>query len=193
MLLMRINVLPSLGNIFSRKAILIDNTNILIREIRPLAQLVTVAAHEEIVLDSIKYHEPGLANKFLRLTTPLPVSLQYDELVLIVRGKVMAGIDLEQLRLADVSVSKDSVSITLPAATVLDVIMNPSDVETFSEKGEWEAEEVTILKESARTILRQRALKQGLLQKANLQATLILKNFLQAAGFKKIQVVVREL
>jgi hypothetical protein len=191
MLLMRINILPPLGNIFYRQPLKIDNTNILIKEIKPLAQLVTVTAYQELVIDSIKYHRPGLTDQLIRMTTPVPTSTQYDELVLIARGRVMGGTDLEKLRKEDLYVKNDSASVLLPASSVLDVIINPSDFETFSEKGVWESEEVTILKESARSILEKQAIQQGLLQKADLQAILIMKNFLQAAGFKKIQVAIR--
>ncbi len=128
----------------------------------------------------------------LRMASPVPVNTNYDELVLIAHGRVIAGTDLDKIGVADVYVTKDSASILLPSAIVLDVIINPSDFETFSEKGIWESEEVTILKESARGILQKRALQQGLLQKANLQAILTMKKFLLAAGFKKINVAVNQ-
>jgi Protein of unknown function (DUF4230) len=190
-LLMRVNLLPSLGNIFYRQPLKIDNTGILVKEIRPLAQLVTVTAYDELVIDSIKYNRPGFTDQLIRITTPLPIATNYDELVLIARGRVIAGTDLNKLNTSDVFVLKDSASVILPAATVLDVIINPSDFETFSEKGTWESEEVTILKETARSILQKRVVQQGLLQKANLQATVVMKNFLLAAGFKKINVQIK--
>jgi Protein of unknown function (DUF4230) len=192
LLLMRVNFLPSLGNIFYRQPMQIDDTKILIKEIRPLGQLVTVTAYDELVMDSIKYNKPGVADQLLRMASPVPVNSNYDELVLIAHGRVLAGTDLNKIAVTDVYVKKDSASVLLPPAVVLDVIINPSDFETFSESGIWESEEVTILKESARTILQKRALQQGLLQKANLQAVLTIKNFLSAAGFKKINVAINQ-
>jgi hypothetical protein len=190
-LLMRINILPSLGNIFYRQPLMIDNTKILIKEIRPLAQLTTVTAYDELVMDSVKYNPPGLADKLLHMATPIPINTNYDELVIIARGRVIAGTDLDKLTAADLFVEKDSASIVLPQATLLDVIINPSDFETFSEKGIWESEEVNFVKESARSVMQTRAIRQGILQKANLQAVIIMRNFLLAAGFKKISVTVR--
>lgn len=192
LLLMRVNFLPSLGNIFYRQPMQIDDTKILIKEIRPLGQLVTVTAYDELVMDSIKYNKPGVADQLLRMASPVPVNSNYDELVLIAHGRVLAGTDLNKIAATDVYVKKDSASVLLPPAVVLDVIINPSDFETFSESGIWESEEVTILKESARNILQKRALQQGLLQKANLQAVLTIKNFLSAAGFKKINVAINQ-
>jgi hypothetical protein len=190
-LLMRINILPSLGNIFYRQPLMINDTKILIKEIRPLAQLTTITAYDEVVMDSVKYNSPGLADKLLHMAMPVPVNTNYDELVIIARGRVTAGADLNKLAGADVFVKKDSASIILPAATVLDVIINPSDFETFSEKGDWESEEVSFVKESARNILKNRALRQGILEKANLQAVITMRNFLLALGFKKINVTVK--
>jgi hypothetical protein len=190
-LLMRINILPSLGNIFYRQPLMIDNTKILIKEIRPLAQLTTVTAYDELVMDSVKYNPPGLADKLLHMATPIPINTNYDELVIIARGRVIAGTDLDKLTADDLFVEKDSASIVLPQATLLDVIINPSDFETFSEKGIWESEEVNFVKESARSVMQTRAIRQGILQKANLQAVIIMRNFLLAAGFKKISVTVR--
>lgn len=191
-LLMRINILPSLGNIFYRQPLMIDNTKILIKEIRPLAQLTTIIAYDEVVMDSVKYHSPGgLVDKLLHMATPIPVNSNYDELVIIARGRVIAGADLNKLTTTDVFVQKDSASIIIPAASVLDVIINPSDFETFSEKGDWESEEVSFVKESARNIIKNRALRQGILQKANLQSVITMRNFLLALGFKKISVTVK--
>lgn len=190
-LLMRINILPSLGNIFYRQPLMIENTKILIKEIRPLAQLTTITAYDEIVMDSVKYHKPGLADKLLHMALPVPVNINYDELVIVARGRVIAGADLNKLATTDVFVQKDSASIILPAATILDVIINPSDFETFSEKGDWESEEVNFVKESARNIIKNRALRQGIVEKANLQAVITMRNFLLALGFKKINVTVK--
>jgi Protein of unknown function (DUF4230) len=192
LLLMRVNFLPSLGNIFYRQPMQIDDTKILIKEIRPLAQLVTVTAYDELVMDSVRYNQPGVTDQLLRMASPVPININYDELVLIAHGRIIAGTDLNKIGITDVYVNKDSASVLLPSATVLDVIINPSDFETFIEKGIWESEEVTILKESARGILQKRALQQGLLQKANLQAVLTIKNFLLAAGFKKTNVAVKQ-
>jgi Protein of unknown function (DUF4230) len=190
-LLMRINILPSLGNIFYRQPLMIDDTKILIKEIRPLAQLTTITAYDEVVMDSVKYKKPGLTDKLLHMAMPVPVNSNYDELVIIARGRVIAGSDLNNLATNDVFVQKDSASLILPIATVLDVIINPSDFETFSEKGDWESEEVSFVKESARNIIKNRALRQGILEKANLQAVITMRNFLLALGFKKINVTVK--
>ena len=73
-----------------------------------------------------------MANSALRRIglIPLPIP-EKRTLVLIVKGKVIAGIDLKTLTEKDLYVKDDSVSITLPAAKILEVITNPSDIETF--------------------------------------------------------------
>lgn len=92
----------------------------------------------------------------------------------------------------DVFVNQDSVSIYLPSAVIRDVIINPSDIETFYESGRWSNEEMTILKMSARAKLLQEAANLGLIQNANLKARSVIEQFLKAAQFKKIVVKMRE-
>jgi hypothetical protein len=59
-LLQQANIIPSFKNIFKPKAVLIDNTPILITEIKSMAQLMTITVYDEVVLDSVKYAQPWI-------------------------------------------------------------------------------------------------------------------------------------
>ena len=82
----------------------------------------------------------------------------------------------------------DSVSLLLPRAEILDAIMNPSDFETFSETGEWSSEAVTAVKVKARKKMIEKALQQGILNKADARSTALLENFLRGFGFRKVTI-----
>jgi len=190
-LLQQANIIPSFKNIFKPKAVQIDNTPILITEIKSLAQLMTNTVYDEVVIDSVKNTQPGLIGKILSYASPLPVHGSYSELVLIAKGKVIAGTNLQELTEKDFTVVEDSVSVTVPSATILDIITNPSDIETFSETGNWTPNEITIVKLQAKKKLVYRALEQNILQKANQQSLLLIDKFLRAAGFEKVTVRTR--
>lgn len=181
--------LPSLKNIFRPQPVTIENTPILIKEINEMARLCTITVFDEVVADSavIKMKSPvdmllpdfsGFAN--------LPVTGK--RIVIVGKGMVVAGVDLKKLNERSVVVEGDSVSLTLPAAEITDVIMNPSDFEIFSETGEWSSEAVTAVKVKARNKMIARALDRGILGQANTRSTALLENFLRGLGFKKVQV-----
>lgn len=189
LLLLNIKWLPSFKNIFNQQPVTIDNTPILIKEINELAQLCTITAFDEVVADSvvIKMKSPveallpdisGFGN--------LPVTGK--RLVIIGRGKLIAGVDLKKLNEHSIFVKGDSVSLMLPPAEILDAIMNPADFETFSETGDWSSEAVIAVKVKARTKMIDKALQQGILNKANIRSIALLENFLRGFGFKKVQV-----
>lgn len=187
-LLGKLNILPSFRDIFSSKAIQIDETPILIKEIRELAELTTMASFDEVVVDSVKADPATLAIKTITGLSLNPLSPGYDQLVLICKGKVTAGTNLSLLSPADIYREKDSVSMGLARAVILDVIINPSDVETFMERGEWPGEAFEKVKMQAREKMKQRAISEDILGKANARSRLLMENFLRQSGFTKVHV-----
>jgi len=159
-----------------------------IKEIKAIAELNTATMYQEIVLDSVAISSspvPVMINPFS--FSPRPVILK-KEIVLIIKGRVTAGIDLKNISDKEVFVQDDSVSIKMPAAKITDVFLNPSGIETFYEQGSWSNEEVTLVKQSARRKLLAEADRQQLLKKANIKARAVLEQFLRAAQFKKINI-----
>jgi hypothetical protein len=108
--------------------------------------------------------------------------------VIIGRGKVIAGTDLKNLKQEDLHVSGDSISIVLPHAKILQTIMNPSDFETFDEKGNWNETAVTALKIKIRNRINFHALEQNILQQADARGKNIIETFLRNTGFKRINI-----
>lgn len=185
-ILRKTNIIPSFEDIFSAKPIRMEETPMVVREIHELAQLATMSAQDEVVADSVRLGTTDVIAHLL----PIPNGLvSPDRLVIVGKGTVVAGMDLKNIREEDIRITKDSVSITLPKAAILEVIMNPSDFSTFSEEGEWTPEAVTKVKMKARDILVKRALDHGLLSMAQSRGEMIMRNFLSAAGFKKVAIL----
>ena len=122
------------------------------------------------------------------VTIAAPIKYLDDEIVLIGKGKILAGIDLAALKEKDIYVNDDSVSITLPKTEILQVITNPSDFETFDEKGNWTDSEVTAVKIKLRNKMIADAMQQNILPKATAVANVMMENFLRSVGFKKVNV-----
>ncbi|MEO6358187.1 MAG: DUF4230 domain-containing protein, partial [Ferruginibacter sp.] len=64
------------------------------------------------------------------------------------------------------------------------------DFETFEETGSWTDDEVRAVKQKLKDKLIITVLRQNIIQKAGDKAKLIMENFLQDAGFKKVTVTV---
>ncbi len=190
-LLQKIIWLPSFNKIFKSRPVVIDNTPVLIKEINELAQLVTITAYDEVVVDSVKFNANELAVRTITGISLNPLQPPFERLVLIAKGKTVAGTDLKRLREGDVFIQKDSVSVQLPNARILDVIVNPSGFETFIETGEWSSDAVAKVKIKARDKMTGRALSNQILQKADAKSKLLLENFLRAVGFEKVHVKIK--
>jgi hypothetical protein len=187
-LLGKMNIMPSFSDIFKSKAIQIDETPLLIKEIKELALLTTMVSIDEVVVDSVTSDPATLAIKAITGLSLNPLSPGYNHLVLICKGRVTAGTDLAGLNSTDIFRDKDSVSLGLPPARILDIIINPSDVETFIENGDWTTEAFEKVKIKARENMLARALSEDIIGKANKRARLLMENFLRQSGFTKVHV-----
>jgi Protein of unknown function (DUF4230) len=190
-ILAKVNWLPNWLNPFRAREIVIDETPVLIDEMKSIAQLMTLETRDEVVVDSTEYLG-GIQSSPLALINPALIVPSKRTLVLIGKGKIIAGVDLKEIHDSDIVISKDSVHLFLPKAKILDAIINPSDFETFDEKGVWTAAEVQSLKAKLKQKMMDRFMQQNNLTKANERAILVMKNFLGALGFKKSLIELRK-
>ena len=182
----KINILPSFKDIFSSKPVLIEETPILIKEINTLSQLITVTYSDEVVMDTVKF---GIGiPSLVPIIGGSMLSPALDKLVIIGRGKVIAGTDLKKMQENDITQIGDSININLPFSTILETILNPSDFETFIEKGNWSETAVTALKVKIRNEMNNRAMKQNILHQADVRSKKIIESFLKNTGFKKVEI-----
>lgn len=186
-LLQKIKVIPSLKDLFGAKPVVIDETPVLIKDIKSIGQLITYSFYDEAVADSvITTRGSAFVNAFNRLA-PVPMLPTADkQLVLIGRGKVLAGIDLSLLTDTGLIIKDDTITLILPKPQIFATILNPGDFETFIEQGNWTNEEVILVKLKARRKIEAHALQQNILEKAGTKAKEIFKNFFKNMGFKKV-------
>lgn len=168
------NLLPSWKDIFSSKPVVIDDTPVLIKEIKALGEIITATLYDEVVVDSI------VKRRFPQLP------LTDDKIVIIARGKVLAGINMKELTDNSVRVSGDTAWMKSPQVKFLDVIINPGDYETFEETGKWKPDAVIAVKLKAKDLIIQHAYNKQLLNFAGSKAKAVLQDFLNAAGFKTV-------
>ena len=191
LLLLKTNWFDSLKNIFKAQPVVIDNTPILIKEINELAQLCTITAYDEVVVDSTVIHPKSAVEMILpdfSKFSGLPVTDK--RIVLIGKGQITAGVDLKKLQPQHFFIHEDSIALKLPSPEILDAIINPSGFETFDEMGEWSSEAVNAVKVKARNKMIERALQQKILEKAGQRSVTLMENFLRSAGFKKVTVAI---
>ena len=186
-LLNTLGKIPSMRSLFTAEKVVIDQTPILIKDIKTIAQLVTVTAYDEVVVDSLVYNRAAAVFDMFRSVTPLAMlPSPQKQLVLIGRGKVLAGTNLQKLNDQSIVIHNDTAWIQLPQAEILEAIINPSDFETFEESGKWSDDEVIAVKVKARDKMISRAIERGILEKADKKANAVIENFLHSAGFKVV-------
>jgi len=185
--------LPSFSSWLAAKPVVIDETPLVITEIKKIAELHTAKLYCEVVADSVIISPAEAAIMVLRGSGAFPilpggVFTGGKKMVLIAKGRVIAGIDLSLVTEKNLVVKNDSVWLTLPSSKILDIITNPSDFEVFTEEGQWSSEEVIAIKQKAVGIMRAEALNRGLTNEANERAKLLMGNFLKASGFVWVEV-----
>jgi hypothetical protein len=188
-ILQRMDVLSSAGNFFKPKPVLIDDTPLLVREIRELTELITITSFDEVVVDSTKP-----STDIINSITGLPINPfvpPVDKIVIVAKGSVQAGTDLRRLMESDILVEEDSVAVILPQAEILEVIVNPSGFTTFSESGVWSPDAVNLVKAKAKRAMEVRAFQKNVLSLANQRSKMLMENFLRAVGFRKVSVLIR--
>jgi hypothetical protein len=181
-----------LTSVFKPKPVKLENTTLVLAGIKGLATLQTAKMYAEVVVDSTAMGKEDVSVRVLtNLVMPYPL---FDpipaekKLVIIAKGWVVAGVDLQQLQEKDIVVNKDSVSINLPTASITEVIMNPSDIEIFDETGRWEANAIQQVQLKAKNTLLQKAAEKNLLATANQKAVQSIGSFLRGAGFRAITI-----
>jgi hypothetical protein len=187
-LLQQLNLIPAFGKWFRSEPVMIDNTPVLVENIRDMSQLITIVSFDEVVVTQDDVQEGRFIDNFLRNPSFDPMK---KKISIIVKGRIFAGMDLKELKETDLFVKGDSASISLPPVKILDAIVNPSDYEIFIEEGRWETDEVNQLVIAARERMLKRAKEKGLLIKAQAKAKAVMESFFRSVGFKKLAVLVK--
>jgi len=176
--LAKIGLLPSLGSIFRAQQPRIDETPVIIQQVKNITQMFTQTFYDEYVYDT------GI------IRTPL---LKLNKrLIFIAKGEVISGFDLSDLSEKSIIRREKSIVVKLPPARILDVIINPSGFETFIEEGEITFEESKKFHEDARRIFDRNAREKGILKNSAEQGRQMLEKFFRLLGFETVDIIIPE-
>ncbi len=187
-LLGKLDILPSIGDLFRSKKVEIDQTPLVIQQIKPLAQLITITAYTEVAADSTR--KTTLGERLGDVFNPFSLGVHTTRSLIVVGNVVVhAGVNLEKLTPERLYISGDSVHLELPPAEILDVIVNPSGTDIFLEEGEWDNAAVIAMKNEIKAKAVEEVKQRGVLFQAEERAREVLQNFFAAAGFRKVVIV----
>ncbi len=187
--------IPSMSHWFSARPVRIDETPLIISEIKSIAELHTTRLYCEVVTDSMVMTKTDVILNALQNTLVtgafIPSGMAGSKkIVIVAKGQVHAGIDLNQVKEENIRVSGDSAFLSLPSARIIEVISNPSDFEVFMEEGDWASNEIAAVKQKAIRQMTDEANRRGLVNQANEKAASLMKSFLLSSGFTyaKVQI-----
>ena len=158
----------------------IERTAAIVEQVRSIGELSSAGFYEELVLtdrDESYFSELMRASGLSRLTGS-------GDFVIICKGRVRAGFDLTKIQESDFSFSGDTLRLILPPVEILDVVLNPADYEHFS--GHRTHEETTAILLQAKQRLRSDAIREGILNQAELSAEAHLRRLLSAMGYRDV-------
>ena len=161
----------------------LSDTREVLTQVRRINQFTTAYYCEDVVMH---YTKRGSQKPFLGR-----IRGAQDELVLICQGTVTAGFDLSSPPESNLYVQSDTLTLYLPEAEVIDVLMNPSQTEYYVEKGKWDYNsQVQPILTEARRRLEQHAIDNGLIEKANSEGIDQLYHLFHSFGFRVINITV---
>lgn len=176
--LAKLGLLPSLPSLFRVGPPPIEETPVIIQQVKNIAQMFTQTFYDEYVYDT------GLIRT--------PVFNQDKRLIFIAKGEVIAGFDLSALSESSIIRRERTIVVKLPPARVLEVVINPSGFETFIEKGVITFEESKKYHEDARRIFERNALRKGILRNSAEQGREMLEKFFRLLGFETVDIIIPE-
>ena len=116
-----------------------------------------------------------------------------DHLVCIYRGALRLGIDMQEIREENISVSDDSLSISLPQVGLLDDrFIDEARTEIFFESGQWSAYAHDELYHRAKEQMKARALTAENRNRTQQLAEQQVRQLFQAMGYKHVAVTFQE-
>ena len=167
----------------------IMDTTTVVTEIKKISEFTTYTYIDELIIHEKKTEEKENKGHLFGIgKKDVPDTLR-SEIVMIVSGVTRAGYDLGKVSENDIRISRDTISVNLPAIEIFDVIVNPSDTKMFVEEGKWSHEEVSQMQVNCRNQMHQNALDRGILKKANEVGKEKVENIFKALGFKVVTII----
>jgi hypothetical protein len=187
--LQQIDVIPKFGDWFKTKPLTIDQTPLIVQHVRELAEFTSITSEDEVVVNEFKKEDKNIV---VALWENPSMDPNHKKLTLVVKGKIRVGMDLKEINPKDIRTNGDTIYMNLPAVKLLDVIVNPSDVKVFREKGKWSNEEVRQLTLKGKKKIEERAAKHKILARAEKKGKAVMESLLRNLGYKTIYVFVKK-
>ena len=159
----------------------IDNTANIVTGIKKISEFNVITFYEELVLKEKKDTKVF----FEQVSTT-------NEIVIVAKGTVRVGFDLSKVKESDLVAKGDTLTVIVPSVEIFDVIVNPSDFEIFFEDGGWSHEEVTKIESNAKSRLKEDAINNNILNKANEIGIEKLASFFKSFGFKVVNITIKD-
>jgi hypothetical protein len=161
------------------------NTATVLQQVQSLSQLVTV----KYVMEKVVILDDPPQNPVRKL---LPDDTR---IILVAHGIVKAGVDLSQIKPADVRVSGQSVRVKLPAAQITDAYLDEKQTQVIQHNTSFMRDFNKDLEHTARqnavSDIARAARASGILRDADERAREQLKHFFRQLGFDLIEVETR--
>jgi hypothetical protein len=158
-------------------------TSTFVEQIQELAMLATAQAHVKVVIEQ---EDNKLFGKDIHVNFPGTKR----ELLLVVPATVVAGVDLKDITIDDIKVNDKEkvIEIELPKASLLqDPAIQMDKVKAFSDeglfRGETKWDEGFDLAAEAQDEIKKESIEMGLLDTAEKNAEIVLKEFFGALGY----------
>jgi len=156
----------------------VPNPATIVREVQDLARLETASYSFEKVLRAEREQD-------------LLWGVFGETMLFVAHGEVIAGVDLDQMQEEDVQVvDPDTVMVHLPAAEIFYVVLdNEESYVADRDTGlltRADPELETIVRRRAEDELRRAAEESDILGRANENATVYMRDFLQSLGFEEV-------
>lgn len=159
------------------------DATVFVEQVKEIATLATAEAHLKIVLEEEDYKLFGAELPFQLMGTK-------RELLLVVPGTVIAGVDLQRITSEDLNVNEETMTldIRLPRATFIqEPAIQMDNVITYVDnglfRGDVKWDEGFELAAEAQERMKQEALDIGLLQTAEQSAEKVLQGFFGNLGY----------
>ncbi len=164
------------------RSIVIDTSApVIVEKIQRLARLETVVYTTD---QTVEGQRQG------RLLPPI---LTGDKIMMLVHGQAVAGVDLAQLRTANLAIDKGTVFVHLPDAQIFSTSIDSAHSRVFNRETGWLVNPDPSLESEVRTSAEQQiraaALKDGILIQAQNNARTAITALLTGLGFTRVQFV----
>jgi len=157
------------------------DTPVLLQQVQTLSELVTV----KYVVEKVEvWQDPpsGLIAQFVAGD---------NKILLLARGVVKAGVDLQQLKPADIRVDGKTIWINLPSARITDAYLDDKETKVVERTTGFLRSFDKDLEQNVRRTavedMRQSALRGGIVRDANDRARTQLASFFRVMGFERVE------